>query len=165
MVTFIGEISFGESPLQKARGMPKALRAALESSVKLWHKLMLPKHFVPLATRRYGYKPRKRGYMIRKAHMKRHQNPIVWTGRTRSMMTSRIFIGSTGRRGRAFSATGKMSVPPYIGIKSRKGKRPNYRRELTETTADEAIIIREHVKTQLFRNLTLKPKRRTRKVI
>lgn len=151
---YVGTVTMNGSPAQKIRGLTAALRPALESAIRLWHRTMLPKHFLPLAMTRYGYQLRKKGYMIRKARKKGHQNPIMWTGDTKRRMQA-ITVTSTGRSNRAARAKGSMPVPWYITVRSRGGKRPDYKKELTATTPDEIEILKNHIREQFLGNLSL----------
>jgi len=151
---YIGTVTFNGSPAQKIRGLTAALRPALEAAVRFWHRTILPKHFLPLAMTRYGYQLRKKGYMIRKARKKGHQNPIMWTGDTKRRMQA-ITVTSTGRSNRAARAKGSMPVPWYITVRSKKGKRPDYKAELTATTPDEIELLKNIIRKEFLGNLAL----------
>jgi hypothetical protein len=47
---------------------------------EFWHEHILPKHFTTRGAAEYGYQPRSKRWMIRKAKKYGHQNPLVWTG-------------------------------------------------------------------------------------
>lgn len=57
-------------------------RKALVDALLHWDRAILPRHFESSAPSRYvgAYQPRTRGYQIRKARMKHHQKPMVWSG-------------------------------------------------------------------------------------
>ncbi len=63
-----------------ARTWRDILVSAWQSVGVFWHTKILPKHFTREGAREYGYKPRSKNYMIRKARKFGHQEPLVWSG-------------------------------------------------------------------------------------
>lgn len=65
-----------------------SLRAAATNHIEK----IVPLHFETSAVRRYGYAPRKKGYMIMKARKYGHQRPLVKTGQLQATIanTSRV---------------------------------------------------------------------------
>lgn len=70
------------------------MTAVWDKAGRTWHREYRPKHFTTAGAREYGYVPRSKGYMLRKAKgyvarekkggpgilMSGHQRPLVWTG-------------------------------------------------------------------------------------
>lgn len=68
---------------------------------ELWefHRdIHLDKHFQVGAESRYGLRPRSKRYQIRKARVKGHQKPLVWSGRTQSQIKQNARITATQHR-------------------------------------------------------------------
>lgn len=82
-------IEYKRSP----RGMGKAWRSytkmAIEATLLYWWNKILPKHFKMAAFVEYGYQQRTKGYLKRKARVRHHQLPNVWTGNLRNLMAHR----------------------------------------------------------------------------
>jgi hypothetical protein len=50
-------IEYEESPSDVCPRIERAVRAGLKSAAEQWHREMLPGHFEPTATKKYGYQP------------------------------------------------------------------------------------------------------------
>jgi hypothetical protein len=73
---------------KKVYGFKTATREGFVLAVKLWHQNMLPRHFKGGAEARYGLAPRSEKYQQRKARVKHHTQPLVYSGRMRDRLTA-----------------------------------------------------------------------------
>lgn len=116
-----------------------------------WHTNHLPRHFEQRAVNRYGYQRRKAATLKRKERLAAKGKVLmggkvylVWTGRT--MQNLRDFVGIREFPSRV---TVRMVGPDYLRI-NYTGNRPNLKREITATTADErrelAGVLRDEIK-------------------
>ena len=63
--------------------MRRIMKQVWEEVGVLWQQEMLPKHFTEEGAREYRYQPRTPKYMQRKMREKGHQDPLVFSGRSR----------------------------------------------------------------------------------
>ncbi|KPL05254.1 hypothetical protein AMJ85_12025 [candidate division BRC1 bacterium SM23_51] len=139
------------------RGAPKIIKGAMFEIAKLWHRVMRPRHFKPGAEAQYHYKPRSEKYLARKQSKKRHQRPLVWSGKTRQQSSALYTITGTSRRVR-----GRMSLPWYVKMKPLRHNAPALGEELTRVTTREHRDLVTHLDKNVTRALNgLK----TRKVV
>ena len=103
-------ISYQIAPDALPGEMEHAVECELGSVISdLWFKIFLPRHFTPRAMLLYGYTPRSSEYNRRKLRVKHHQDPLVWTGTLKAMVTGAITV-HTKRQ----TAEGRMNVPRYL---------------------------------------------------
>lgn len=57
----------------------------MEEVGEYWHDHFRAKHFTREGAAEYGYKPRSKGYMVKKAKLKGHQDPLVFSGMSRAL--------------------------------------------------------------------------------
>jgi len=119
-------------PRAIAAQLKRDTRAELSVIGRQWHRGILPRHFDTAAGARYGYKPRKRRYQIRKAKSKGHQKPLVWSGRLQKDIRS--FASVTGT---AKAVSVRMKGPRYLYAYRKKQGAPNLRAEITALTSAE----------------------------
>ena len=109
-----------------------------------WADDLLPEHFQPGAINVFGYQPRKRSTLIRKAKLAKlgvvqdgGLLPLVHTGRLRSMLTghSQPVIGTANR------TTVHLNGPSYFSIRPYKSGRPNLGAEVTAVSARHERLI------------------------
>lgn len=84
--------NLAQGPKAVATEFKARLKDELDALGRRWHRDILPHHFEVSAGQRYGYQPRTRAYMIRKAKVKHHQKPLVWSGRTETGMRQQARI-------------------------------------------------------------------------
>lgn len=93
----------------KPKGFSELQKEALQEQIQDWHLRYLPKHFKRSAITDYGYAIRTAAYEQKKRRKYGHQDPLVWSGRTRRMALASIRISGTGKRAR-----GVLNVEKYI---------------------------------------------------
>jgi len=103
-------ISYQVAPDALPGEMEHAVERELGSVISdLWFKTFLPRHFTPRAMSLYAYTARSAEYLKRKLRVKHHQDPLVWTGTLKAMVTGAITV-HTKRQ----TAEGRMNVPRYL---------------------------------------------------
>ncbi len=138
------------------RSIRAAAMDALEIAVEQWHDTMLPVHFTTAALAKYGYSPRTKKYMIRKARVMHHQLPLVGankatTGESRAAAMHDIryskgtFAGHPG-------ASVAMMMPGYF-VQRPRSSSIDKPAELTRTAPDEVRQLGETVDENFIRNL------------
>lgn len=83
-----------------AKTMRAASKKALAAAAKYWHQFLLPKHFTRAGAIEYGYENRTKKYMIRKAKIRHHQDPLVWSGSLKRAASMVRDIRSTSKAGK-----------------------------------------------------------------
>ena len=91
----------------------------------------MPKHFTTKATKEYKYKPRTRRYMIRKAKIKSHQMPLVFSGESAKRLERMIRVSGTHKKAR-----GALDAPRYFWMTP--ANQPDKSRELLRFPLSEA---------------------------
>lgn len=100
-------IVYTADPELQGRALSRIVRQALQKAAEDYVlKIMLPKKFTPTGAREYNYKARTKKYMIRKAKVKRHQNPFEWSGATK-----RLALNSAKAKATKKSIRVKFDVP------------------------------------------------------
>jgi hypothetical protein len=132
-------------PAASRQQLAEVAQDGMAAAAQYWHRQDLPDHFLPTAVSKYGYKPRARSYMLRKAKRKGHQNPLSYTGELRGemMRSAEIRRHKTGvdlkMRGRALNFSGK-AVKREAGVKMYGGGTyPNLKGEVTAITKSEDV--------------------------
>ena len=85
MIQMKATIAYGFD--DRVKVLHKAAFEAAAQAAKYWQKTYVRGHFDISAARWYGYENRSRQYMIRKAKRFHHQNPLVWSGRAKQLLT------------------------------------------------------------------------------
>lgn len=92
-----------ESELVTKRGHKQIMRKLIRQSLTRVRQ-NLPRHFERNSKTTpggaYGYEKRKRDYQMRKAKVKGHQKPLVFTGKLKTAIQSNVKITATSTRGR-----------------------------------------------------------------
>lgn len=74
------ETKLNWDPLRKAKEVGEGVKKVLLTIGGWWLRDVFEGHFIPSAVGKYGYVPRTRVYMIRKAATWHHQRPLIWSG-------------------------------------------------------------------------------------
>ena len=128
------------SPTIKLRDMhPEAAMKELRPAAKqanmnvilFWHRLFLPTHFRTSAIGQYNYQPRTRRYSIRKAKLKGHQKPLVWSGEGSNAAMRQIRPSGTSKQAR-----GIMPGTQVFNF-GRRADMPPMREEVVRTTRSQ----------------------------
>ncbi len=123
--------------LLKGRALNNVVRAMVYDMGVHWHVHFREKHFTQAGAAEYGYTPRTKGYMIRKARVMHHQNPLEFSGRSRALSAIRD-VRPTATKGE-----GKVRVvlhTPALNFIP-KGGRINLRDEMTRVSGREVVDI------------------------
>lgn len=146
--------------LRKLGGTLAAGRASLMHDIATyWHTELFPGHFTPGAEQRYGYEPRSKKYLARKAKYGRGQGKYVsnlFTGESRRRMTQLKTITSTSG-----TATVRMDAPtyfrkPFVGTRTTSSgktftvkRQPDKVAEVTRVNEADLKKIRTFASTRL----------------
>jgi len=128
---------------------PKAARKELNSILRkgfhlmgvYWHRFFRGKHFTEAGGRQYRYKKRRPSYVARKRRLQKHNDPLVWSGRSRMLSrVRRVRATATGgiRSGQRLRGRVRVTMPVRTLNLRPKGGRINLRDELTRVSAPEA---------------------------
>jgi hypothetical protein len=140
-------ISVG-APKAHLKAFRPAVKQALQDTLEMWWRRLLPKHFRAGAVGRYGYDKRTRKYQIRKAQKKGHQQPLVFTGDLKRMVTRRAaFSGSRTR------ATVTLQGPWYAQMIRKNTRGPDIAGEVTTVTPAEQRVMDQLVDRNVTRAL------------
>lgn len=96
-------------PTKMAKEFRNFTKEGLIDLVVDWHRNTMPKHFEPIAVNAYNYKPRTKGYMIRKARYRHHQRPLAFSGESEKELRRMIRVSGNSRRAR-----GKFNAPRHF---------------------------------------------------
>ena len=140
MTTVVTEVGATARNLLKGRALNDVMRETVREMGVYWHGHYLPKHFTPAGAAEYGYTPRTKGYMIRKARVKHHQNPLEYSGESKARATMIRDVRPTATRNnvkvRVVLHTPALNFIP-------KGGRINLRDEVTRVSDREANTLGE----------------------
>jgi len=146
-------VTYQGSPAATRKELRAAVRRALEAIGTAWHRDTLPEHFTPRAATKYGYHKRERGYMIRKARVKHHQKPLVWSGALERAATGRAEIRTAARGGLKVTMRGLRALN-FSNRAIRSGANyPNLAEELIATTEAERQDMAEELDRRVTRDL------------
>jgi len=124
-----------------------AVQAALYEVVAFWHRTFLARHFTPGGAAIYRYENRTAKYLKEKERRFHHQDPLVFTGLTRTMVSGSIKI--TVKKN---EAVGAMPAPRYLYQYVRSKPVKKYE-ELTRIAPAEAGVmareLQKHVVSRL----------------
>ena len=123
-------------PRAWARHFPKIMREELGEEGRRWWRSTLPGHFTPSGAIKYDYQPRSVAYLIKKKRVKGHQDPIVWSGETKSMVTRMVRITSKSTPFGS-EATIALMGPKQLFAYRKDYKQPDKADELTTVTSEE----------------------------
>jgi hypothetical protein len=98
-----------------------------------WHQTILPKHFTREGDREYGYAPRTRAYMIRKARKFGHQDPLVFSGELKREAFRICDVRNTSKGAKVV-----LHVPAYTTQTGRRNSGPNKEMELMDISVGDA---------------------------
>lgn len=162
--SIVGDISH----LFKRKAMVEAVAESLGEICREWWSRTLPKHFETGAAQRYQYAPRSRGYMIKKARMKGHQQPLVWSGNLRRAVLAfvEIKVMATGKNPRAkaiFNTPSSRGGFKYADARRRGPNSKNIPLELTRLSTEELSRIREEIRQRVVEKLNNNPNARFRR--
>ena len=153
-MTVTGKIEYTGSPRALAKARRGAVKDANKDAVRFWHRRYQPEHFTESATKRYKYRSRTEKYMRRKARIKGHQRPLVWSGRTMLLVASTLRVTGTSKR-----ATGSMSAPALNWKPELR-----MREELITTVRSERETMAQRHVRQITRQLNGVQTRETKRV-
>lgn len=133
--------------------------------IEHWHSEMLPRHFAPGASARYGYKKRSAKWLKRKRALARvglaagtGELDLVFRGMLREHVTTMATFQATATR-----ATVSMRGRAFVQLNLKSTRQPDYVREITDTTGDErsalGAMLEEHVATKLIHLKELRTQR------
>ena len=114
----------------------------LKSVGENWAAETMPGHFELPAMLKYGYAPRSARYMKRKARVKHHQRPLVYS---RALETS-------AKAAHTLKFAGHNKIRMRLSI---WGGLPDRRRELFATTMDENAVMMMTLRSYLLRFLRM----------
>jgi len=111
------------------REASKIMRVGWIALGNYWLDKIRPRHFTAKGASMYRYERRSAAYVARKLKQRGHNDPLVWTGRTRA----RSALGQVKATGKGCRAT--MNVPQLN--QRPRGKRDSMRDELTKVLTRE----------------------------
>lgn len=88
-----------EARLFNARGHKKVMNALHRRAMERVRDLYWPLHFTTQAYSRYGFEKRSARWQKKKAAVKGHQKPLVYSGALMDAVLNRSRIGATANRG------------------------------------------------------------------
>lgn len=139
----------------KANVMPRAITDALVASGQKWIKQELPRRFAVGAARRYGWPPRTRAYMLRKAKQKGHQRDMEFHGTLKRTALGGA-IASAMRR--------TVSVKIMVPVTDTEWKSSmTLRQQMRRTNTDDAKMMLDESGRDLVRRLAEDPKYRIKR--
>lgn len=154
------------------REVRRIVKLVLRAAAREWHHTMLPRHFTPNNTSRYGYERRHPLYRDIKRKTRRGQARFVdllASGRSkRAALFRQPRITATSRRAQAILNMPAYFVKPYIGpVRDAEGRvnhvirdQPDKPEELTAVSRRERDVLARHSADRFAR---LVEKARTRK--
>ena len=149
------EISYEDPPKAVMRRAVRAAREGVADAARVWHRKLLPIHFTFAAVRRYAYAARTKKYEIRKAKLKRHRRPLVWSGETRRQATTAArFAARKSREDQVGEA--RMPVPRYFFYHPHNrasGRYIDKVAELTAVTREEEQALGEVLRRRVLRSV------------
>jgi len=160
VVKLIPTIEIVGGPEHLTAAYKRALPATLREAGGRWHSTTLPRHFQPEAVGRYGYEPRSRRHMIRKAQQFHHQRPLVFTGELERAVTGQAEI----RASQAGRLSVKLRGPRHLHAYRKDYGQPDKAAEITAVHHQEEAEIGELVGTRQTAALVNCPTRTRRRL-
>lgn len=142
----------------KANVMPRAITDALVASGQKWIKQELPRRFAVGAARRYGWPPRTRAYMLRKAKQKGHQRDMEFTGTLR-----RTALAGAVARGQIRAVRVRILIPTTFARNPKGQSGMTLRQQMHRTNTDDAKMMLDESGRDLVRRLAEDPKYRIKR--
>lgn len=124
----------------------QAVARAMRDAAEYWRDVIQPGHFQTSAVKKYGYQPRTRMYMLRKARLYHHQRPLEFTGDSK-----RAILGAKRRpqvkvTGTTAKAQLRIVAPRYFFQYNPMHARPIYKcAELVRMTPEEMWMLARFV--------------------
>ena len=135
------DLTFERDPRLYARDHATFLRRANRDAAAFHHTRHIPRHFEHFAAAKYGYAPRSRRYQALKD--RRGLPPLVFSGRSRGVITSQRTITSTQHQAKLLlrlpirGASGRLRVKPGRSTLSTSQKTIHRTVVELETIADD----------------------------
>jgi len=129
---------------------------------EMYHKRITPEHFTRQGARRYNYKKRKLRYRARKRKQFGHDNPLVFSGRTRRKVKQVRKVRA--RRGGRGGVVVGLKVPQYVIALSARSNAPNMAKEITAVSAKDVRRVTTFLDRIIQRKIDAHTRRETRKV-
>jgi hypothetical protein len=118
------------------RDLNDALRKGWEEAAIHHQEHHMPEHFEQNAYAKYGYQPRTKAYMIRKAKQMHQQLPLVWSGVLKKAILESVEIRATAHGARLTWRSAPW-LAGYIAFRGRSGTGPDKLKELQAVTQEE----------------------------
>lgn len=112
--------------------LPSSIKKGMQAVAFNWHEKTLGGHFLPSAMMKYNFAPRNRGYMIKKAKMYGHQDPIRFSGESKRLLTQQAVVSASDKQARV-----KMTGPFYLKFRGKKQNGPDLMSEIIRVTEEE----------------------------
>ncbi len=140
---------------EKVKQARQIYKGALQDGVRLWHRTMLPGHFVPQEqfAAKYGaaipggYVKRSAKYLKRKAILFGHRRNLEFRGEMKRNVLTQLVVSGTANK-----ATGRLPGSQKANFK-RSAAAPNMRMELVVTLFEENQRLAEFVEALIAREL------------
>lgn len=139
----------------KQNALPRAMTDSLTDSGQKWIRQELPRRFAVGAARRYGWPPRTKGYMLRKAKQKGHQRDMEYTGTLK-----RTALGGATARGQVRSVRVRILIPTTFARNHRGQTGMSLRDQMHRTNRDDLALMVDSSRVELNRRLAEDPKYR-----
>lgn len=159
---YIQEIDYTTDPVEQSARFVRGLRAGVRKAIQFWKLKFVPRHFETSAVREYDYQLRTKEYQIRKARVKKHQKPLVWSGTLRTMVLAQFPQPRLSDTGGAIKGAMRLSVPAYTfytKTKSGSSSPPKYD-ELIRTNAAEIDAQHGVLMSEVNRSLARKMRKK-----
>lgn len=123
----------------------KMLRTEFQRMGEKWHKSFMPDHFKRIAFSKYGYTPRKPGYVKRKLKKSLGNLPLVLTGASRDL----------AKQKKVYATSKGVSVTMPVRVFNFKLKRStiDMRQEFTTIAPEEITEIEKLAESGLVKQL------------
>ncbi len=118
------KVIYSHDPVDDPKRMESAVREALRTALVYWRRTYAKEHFEPGAVNRYNYQSRTKLYMLRKARVKKHQKPLVWSGTLRQMVLGQFPQPRVTRSGSEIKGHMALRVPTYTYYTKTKSGTP-----------------------------------------
>ncbi len=155
------EVTYRGDAEMAAKEIVPIVNEAMEFVARWWHQKILPKHFTTGGGRKYGYAKRGKRYMIRKARVKGHQEPLMWSGDLKRMVTRRFEARSLKTR----AQTRVILKGPAHLRRHPRGSGPDMGKELTTTTQGEVDAMARMIDRRVTRKLNNLKGTRTKRIV
>ncbi len=144
------------------RTVQRGFEAALAAIGQLWFREFLPRHFMNLAVRGYGYQRRDKDYQIKKAKTTKRTAPLVGLnkGAHRAGTLKRTAMRTGLVRATSKKVSVRFQVPAYAKSRGRLGTGPDMIAEMTAISEKEKGLFFEVFEKVLVHFLRHEPKRK-----